>query len=250
MTTLQSAKMRVRRRIVIAGYWLHALRHGVDLFCDIRRILPSEQFLTVFDIGANVGQSAARYRREFPAAEIFSFEPDHRTFETLSRRVSKDRHVRPVELAFGALEGRRRFDNSAPESTLHRLAEDQERGELPWVTVTTVDAFCAERRISRIDFMKIDTEGHDLAVLQGSRRLLAESGISVIFVECSMNAENRFHVGLMEMHQFLEGVGYRMFGIYEQVPECRHAGKPYLHRANVAYLSPKISERNSPVLHY
>jgi len=168
----------------------------------------------------------------------------------LSRRFSRDRHVKPIELAFGALEGRLRFDNSAPESSLHRLAEDQKRDELPWVTVTTVDSFCAERRISRIDFMKIDTEGHDLAVLQGSVRALAESAISVILVECSMNAENKFHVGLMEMHRFLEGADYRMFGIYEQVPECRHAGKPYLHRANVAYLSPDISKRNSPVLHY
>ena len=61
---------------------------------------------------------------------------------------------------------------------------------LPFVDVTTIDLFCAEHRIERINLLKIDTEGHDLDVIRGAsnmlrrgeyrrsvRRVLADPGI-------------------------------------------------------------------------
>jgi len=38
--------------------------------------------------------------------------------------------------------------------------------------VTTVDAYCAAQGIERVDYLKVDSEGHDLAVLQGAAGML------------------------------------------------------------------------------
>jgi hypothetical protein len=49
--------------------------HGADLFEDLRRSLPAFRVETVFDVGANVGQSATAYLRNFTGATIYCFEP-------------------------------------------------------------------------------------------------------------------------------------------------------------------------------
>jgi precorrin-6B methylase 2 len=41
----------------------------------------------IFDIGANLGQSAIKYSKEFPNAKIYSFEPVDSTYTLLKRNV-------------------------------------------------------------------------------------------------------------------------------------------------------------------
>ena len=49
------------------------------------RTLGRDQIKVVFDVGANVGQSALRYVQEFPLAEIYSFESVAATYGELVR---------------------------------------------------------------------------------------------------------------------------------------------------------------------
>jgi hypothetical protein len=51
------------------------------------------------------------------------------------------------------------------------------------VPVTTVDDYCAEHDIGRIDFLKVDAEGHDLAVLKGARGAIDEGRVRLIQFE-------------------------------------------------------------------
>jgi hypothetical protein len=41
--------------------------------------------------------------------------------------------------------------------------------------VTTLDNFCEARSISSIALLKLDVEGHELAVLEGARRMLGDA---------------------------------------------------------------------------
>lgn len=45
------------------------------------------------------------------------------------------------------------------------------------VATTTLDAYADHAALDQITLVKIDTEGHDLAVLRGARKLLAEHRI-------------------------------------------------------------------------
>jgi hypothetical protein len=51
------------------------------------------------------------------------------------------------------------------------------------VTVSTVDDFLREQNIQRVDFMKIDTEGFEMDVLQGAKASLGEGKIGAIQFE-------------------------------------------------------------------
>jgi hypothetical protein len=51
------------------------------------------------------------------------------------------------------------------------------------VTVNTLDEFCRQRSIERIDFLKLDVEGSEYRVLMGARRLLESRAIKFIQFE-------------------------------------------------------------------
>ena len=51
------------------------------------------------------------------------------------------------------------------------------------VTVTTVDQICDTERIEQIDLLKIDTEGHEMDVLQGASSMISSGSIPAIQFE-------------------------------------------------------------------
>ena len=51
------------------------------------------------------------------------------------------------------------------------------------VQTQTLDNFCLSKKIENIDVLKIDTEGNDLNVLKGAKKLLSENKINVIYTE-------------------------------------------------------------------
>ncbi len=51
------------------------------------------------------------------------------------------------------------------------------------VQTQTLDNFCLSNKIENIDILKIDTEGNDLNVLKGAKKLLSENKINVIYTE-------------------------------------------------------------------
>lgn len=213
-----------------------------DLTRDVRRRLPKERFRTLFDVGANHGQSAKEFAKAYPEAIIYSFEPDPSNFVHL--RASAGPRTRPFNLGLGATSGTFRFDNTSENDMMRHIASDQDNSDLPAIQFSTVDQFCSGNKITAIDFLKIDTEGHDLEVIKGADRMLRSGAIGLLMAEVSMSADNAFHVAFSEVHPHLEERGYRLFGVYEQVHEWR-TRKPSLRRANVAYISPAVISRNT-----
>ena len=49
--------------------------------------------------------------------------------------------------------------------------------------MTIVDQFCEENGVARIQFLKIDTEGQEMEVLQGASRMIQEGRIDFIQFE-------------------------------------------------------------------
>ena len=135
----------------------------------------------IFDIGANVGQSSHAFRSMYPAAFIHAFEPDPATFDQLTSALSGEQNIILNQLAFGSLAGSEtffRYKRSVMSSFLPAGSEQWDSvAEQFQVAVSTVDAYCAEKKIDRIDILKIDTQGNDLEVLRGTERMLAKIGL-------------------------------------------------------------------------
>ena len=142
---------------------------------EIREVLPKLEVATAFDVGANVGQSLRRFGPAFPKAVIHAFEPAPETFAALSARYGASPSVRLHRLALGAAEGRALITDREKD-TGNQIVEDAGGQPTREIEMTTGDAFCAAAGIAEIDFLKIDTEGHDLDVLRGFARMLGERG--------------------------------------------------------------------------
>ncbi|MFL6282256.1 MAG: FkbM family methyltransferase [Pyrinomonadaceae bacterium] len=148
----------------------------------------------VFDVGANVGDYSLTVRRHVPAAEVYAFEPSAHVYEELARNVSAAGRVRPfnlglsdeektVELYSYTVEGAEASLISSIDRRLPTQVLNVEVSASEAVKVQTLDRFCEEQGVGRIDFLKLDVEGHELAVLRGAGRMLSEGRVSMIQFE-------------------------------------------------------------------
>ncbi|HEX8282542.1 MAG TPA: FkbM family methyltransferase [Pyrinomonadaceae bacterium] len=149
----------------------------------------------VFDVGANVGDYARLVRRHVPAATVYSFEPSHATYEQLARNVAGEGgrvrafnlglsdETKGVELYSYTVEGEEQSLISSIDRRLPTQVVNVEVSATERIEVRPLDDFCAEHGVARIDFLKLDVEGHELAVLRGARRMLAAGAVSMIQFE-------------------------------------------------------------------
>lgn len=226
------------------------LPRGVSLRDDIATALPRLAIETVFDVGANVGQSARRYREWFPRARVLCFEPASATFERLRTALAGDARVECLRLALGAREGSARM-MVEPNSELSfvvgggAVADAASAGATAEeVEMTTLDDLCRARGVARIGLLKLDVEGGELDVLAGASALLREQRIDLIQVEAGMNADNRRHVPFEALNAALQASGLKLFALYEQMHEWP-SGEPQLRRVDAVFVSHRVIAANS-----
>jgi FkbM family methyltransferase len=219
----------VRKALRKAGVhaWITPPR-GADLFADLRNDLPNLRVETVFDVGANVGQSVETYLREFPSATIFSFEPVPSTFAELKANVGGNARVKLHQLAFGSGSGELRMSVPAGHSDTAFVSD---KGDIA-VKVERLDRFFS----GQINFLKIDAEGYDLEVLKGATRLLARRSIDAIQVEVGMSPRHSLHCRFEDVKAFMEANGMELFSIIDQTPNFIPGG-PYMQRADAVFIS-------------
>jgi FkbM family methyltransferase len=246
MAIIQRAKRAVEKLTGTRIY--RSMPRGMDIFHDIRVRLPSLEIHTIFDVGANVGQSALVYLEEFPDADIYCFEPVGETFRQLQRSLRNRRNVLTFRLALGAETGAGQMvvdehsDLAFLRTSSNSTAADGAR--LESVSLETLAGFCHSRDIAHIDYLKIDTEGGDLDVLKGAAQLLDKQEIDMIEVEAGVNRRNLKHVPLDDFVQFFEPKCYFLFGVYDQVEEWP-TNQRNLRRVNPVFISDRVIQANS-----
>jgi FkbM family methyltransferase len=209
----------------------------------VRAYLPRLAPSVIFDVGANVGQSAAMFAEAFPSARIYAFEPVAATHATLKSRLAAHPNVSAFNLALGRRSGSVEIE-SQRNSVMNRIVERRgapARTKTEAAAMVAGDAFCAEHSVERIDLLKIDTEGHDLEVLVGFQSMLKEMRIGLIDAEVGMNRGNTRHVPFEAVKAYLDPLGYHIFHLHEQMMEIPFSGRPVLRRCNVAFISDTLA---------
>lgn len=144
----------------------------------------------VFDVGANVGAYAAELLRRFHRIRLHCFEPAPEAFARLSATLDDARaSLHPYGLGARQEQVPLYAPPDASASTLASVHARQlgRRGiemlEAGVVELRPLDDVCAQLGVDEIDFLKLDVEGHELAVLDGSAGLLADRRIRLIQFE-------------------------------------------------------------------
>lgn len=128
----------------------------------------------IFDIGANLGNHTLFWATHLSYEKIFSFEPFVPNYERLYNNITQNslKNVFPICEAIGIKKGYTTVsefhENNYGGTTLNSEVSET-TGE---IKVTDIDSFCRENGISHVDFIKIDTEGFELSVLNGMQNIL------------------------------------------------------------------------------
>ena len=165
----------------------------------IQRFLTWQPRALIFDVGANEGQYAKLVKEIGPDAVVHSFEPHPVSFAKLERAATET-GLFAHRLALGDVAGGVEIFDYADEAgsqhaSLYRDVIEkihQRSAAQTKVPCDTLDAVAERLGLTRIGLLKIDTEGHELAVLRGAKDLLARGAIDVIQFEFNeMNVISR-----------------------------------------------------------
>jgi FkbM family methyltransferase len=153
----------------------------------------------VLDVGANIGKYAKHVKRANPMVRIFCFEPHPQNFKILcenTRGIVSAAHNVAVGSSAGSMKlyDYRVNDGSSHASLYQDVIEKihAQPSVSHDVAVITIDDFIVENDINRISLLKIDTEGHELAVLKGASKSISAGKIEAIHFEFNeMNVVSR-----------------------------------------------------------
>ncbi len=191
--------------------------HERDPWEALTRVWAPHGPITLVDVGANEGWAAVRMLDVFPHATVHAFEPAPDVFGRLRERAAERPGIRPVRAAAGDRTGTASFHVTASHWCSSLLAPTdegrrlhggmyEERARLD-VPITRLDDWAASAGVERVDGLKIDAQGADLAVLRGAEGLLTR-GVDAIVCEAALAIEYEGASTFSEIDLFLRERGY------------------------------------------
>ncbi len=180
--------------------------------------------MIVFDAGANVGELTVLFSRFVgDAGKVHAFEASGQTFKRLATvcEAMNARNVVLNNLALSDTNGSIKLHvydeqlssfNSAAARPLKNYGLDFEPVGIEETRATTVDDYCEQQKIERIDLLKIDVEGAEFQVLQGARRMLAAKRINCLTFEFGQTTFD-MHNDPAEIENYLIQMNYKIRNI-------------------------------------
>jgi FkbM family methyltransferase len=173
--------------------------------------------MTVFDVGANIGYYSLQASPLVGSSgSIYSFEPVASTHQELATNISINgitnikafKHI--VSDHSGMMTMRRGPRDNSGSSHVETGNIPQAEGEP--VLAVTLDEFVKANRIDKVDLIKIDVEGYEAAVVKGAEQILKQFK-PILLIEVCTRVILRYFKGKEELYSFLNGLGYRPYGI-------------------------------------
>lgn len=172
---------------------------------SMKKFLP--QNAVVLDIGANEGDFAALCKKACKSVKLVVVEPQKELEEKLLAILGSDDLC--VWKAASNFVGVSAFNRKSIGDRKASLSSTKNPNDIN-VGVTSVDQICEEYNLTRVNLLKIDTEGNDFRVLLGSEESIDKGKIDAIIFEISYQT---FMNGFtpQEIEGWLRDKGYSRF---------------------------------------
>src|SRR5437867_1688092 len=188
----------------------------------LRMILPShEERFVMMDIGARDG-ILPQWKPIANLARVVGFEPDE---EECKRLNAANTGVEFLPFALHSIPGERTFYLTELEYC-HGFAPCDEKyfGRFPNAVNNSVrdeitlyadslDNIASKANYDHVDFIKIDTEGTELAILQGARNTLKTHRVLGLLVEVWWDPRLKHQPAFSDLDSFIRGEGFSFFDI-------------------------------------
>ena len=186
---------------------------------------------TIFDVGGNKGQSIEKYLNIFDKPIIHSFEPIKTEFNYMCSKFKNNNNIFINNFALGNKTEEKEFNLTAKtgNSSFNKInlgtdwlklrskqfntSEEGYVTSVQKVNVIKLDDYCEDNNISIIDLVKIDTQGYEDKVLEGSLNLIKQNKIKAIVTEIMFDNVYEKYFSFSDIEKFLIPYNFRMVGI-------------------------------------
>ena len=140
------------------------------------------------DIGANIGVQTLQLAEHFPNCTIHSFEPTDFAFKKLKKNInlnpklSKKIYINQNFLSNKANLPKKIYSswNLKSKKNVHKKHYGSFKQTIN-ATSLKLDKYIKNQKIKKIDFIKLDVDGHELDVLKSGYNFLKENKTPIIF---------------------------------------------------------------------
>jgi len=190
----------------------------VQNFQLLGRIL--KRGMCVIDVGANIGLYTLLFCKMVgDEGNVYSFEPAPQAYSRLKLNVDLNHFANAKLFNMGVSEstGKRQFymceDDAYNSLGSKPMMPIKQTIEIP---TTTLDEFCLQEGIRRVDLIKIDAEGADLLIIKGAAKLLASESAPIILCEYNRLAVQGFDFAIGDLYTHMIKTGYELYEVKNQ----------------------------------
>lgn len=192
----------------------------------------------VIDVGANIGYYTVLFSKRVGASgTVIAFEPTRHFGDVLKKNVEANQ-LNNVEIIDFGLSNKAQdleIDIGPSSATLHSPEGFDKVIDNEKISLTTLDTFVRERALDKIDFIKVDIDGHEPLFFEGAWEALEKYAPIVIF-EVSHLHYLEAGVAAWDFYDLVRSKGFKFY--YEEDFTEIISREDFLRRcANFAYSS-------------
>ena len=203
------------------------------------------------DLGANIGFfTLLAARLVGPEGRVFAFEPTPSTREFLVKNILENDYINRVvieDYANSDRRGKAKF-SITPLSVCNSINVGEAvagEGEIEIKTIS-LDEYFREKTVKKIDLIKMDIEGQELAAIRGMEKINGVNpGIKIIFEYHQENVKKN-NLTSIEFFKLLQDYGFNQFTVLFRepfkinIPQDLHVLENSAVRANLNILAEKV----------
>lgn len=195
--------------------------------------------MVVADIGANFGYYTLQFGRLVgKSGYVYAFEPVDRYRIRLLEHLKMNNiiNVEVIDKALSNKQGKAKISVGECSGTFHWCSQ-QKPEEVREVLITTLDTFVEERKIRKLDFLKVDLDGHEPMFLEGAQNTL-NNFRPIILTEISQESLYAAGSTAWDFVNKLEHFGYILVStknrkVFSSHLECLKEVANFSHSVNV-----------------
>ena len=170
------------------------------------------------DIGANIGYFSLLSATISPSAKVISFEPVKDLFQKIKENVSINdcKNIVAINAAVGETNEQRELFLSTPDNLGMSSFQQPENyaGRKENVEVIAIDDWFKTSGLTKVDLIKLDIEGSELAALKGMRSVLEEQR-PVLIAEINPETLSLFGLNQSDIYNYLNQLNFDRYLISE-----------------------------------
>ena len=147
------------------------------------------------DIGAHIGKYSIRLANSLKGkGKVYAIEPEKRIFKMLQTNVKLNRLENVTCINKGAYSSKKEltfYVTANPGEMYSSIYKEREDSKVEKIEVDTIDNIINELKISRVDLVKIDTEGAENDVIEGAKESIKKFKPNIIIEVSSSDSLKR-----------------------------------------------------------